>query len=259
MDGSDRNGFTLVELVVAMTVMSMIAVSIYGVFTLGANATDSGERKTEQARRYRLATSLVVRQLRSTVPLMVQFDDEMEESRPQPYFFGQRDHVEFITAVPQRPDASGLAAIRYWYEDGAFMMAEMPLFATAFQDPFGPGAEELTFTTTLLYDVRSLEFSYRRTSHDSENWSDEWDAAEEDSLPAVVSIKVESDGSPSWFHEVPLFVGVLNEISGEDDFQVRKAGKATRMKKAVEKKVEEKAAADDDDDDWDDWDDDDDE
>ena len=47
-----------------------------------------------------------------------------------------------------------------------------------------------------------------------------WDAEEEDSLPAVVRIVIEPakpDG-PLWYHEVPIFVGVYNEITGEDDF-----------------------------------------
>jgi hypothetical protein len=71
-----------------------------------------------------------------------------------------------------------------------------------------------------LLDVGSLSFEYRRSSFDTDTWSGDWDAEEEDALPAVVRIVIEpaKPNGPLWYHEVPIFVGVYNEITGEDDF-----------------------------------------
>ena len=246
MSSRNSSGFTLLELMIAMTIMSLISLSIYGVVSLGARAADTGERRTEQSRRMRVATEVVVRQLRSAVPLLVQFSDE-DGGRPEPYFWGDEERVDFITASPQRPDSSGLALISYWYEDGTMMMSEMPLFAAGFEDPFGPDAEALTIRVPLLYDVASVEFAYRRTPYRNDLWADRWDAGEKESLPGSVRIAVEpsSEDGATWQHEVPLFVAVFNELSGEDDFRRRRGAKATRIKRDQREEDEEEDEDDD--------------
>ncbi len=232
MHARSSHGFTLVELMVAMTIMSLIAASMYGVVSLGARAADTGERRTEQSRRMRVATGVVVRQLRSAVPLLVRLGED-EKDTPEPWFWGDAERVDFVTSSPQRPDSSGLALISYWYEDGMMMMSEMPLFAAGFEDPFGAGADELTTTVPLLYDVASVEFGYRRTPYQNDDWADHWDAGEKNSLPRSVRVEVKPDteDGPSWQHQVPLFVAVFNELSGEDDFRRRRGAKATKIKR----------------------------
>ncbi len=233
MKSGHTRGFTLLELMIAMTIMSLIGASIYGVVSLGARSADTGERRTEQSRRMRVATEVVVRQLRSTVPLLVRLESEDGEDI-EPWFWGDESRIDFVTASPQRPDSSGLALISYWHEDGRMMMSEMPLFAAGYVDPFGPEAEELTTSVPLLYDVASVEFGYRRTPYRNDDWADSWDAGEKDSLPGAVRVVVEpeTDDGPRWQHEVPLFVAVFNELSGEDDFRRRRGGKATTIQRA---------------------------
>ena len=65
----EQGGFTLIELVISMVLLSLISLAIYGLTTIGAQAAGSGERRTEQTRRMRIATSLITRQLRSAAPL----------------------------------------------------------------------------------------------------------------------------------------------------------------------------------------------
>ncbi len=202
-----------------MTILGLIAVSIYGVVVLGARSAASGERAVEKARRLRVATDLVVRQLRSTVPLKLPSDGQYEA-----FFYGEREQVDFVTAAPQKADASGLAVVRYRFFDGTLSMLEVPLFeAVADEENHGLDEDAEALAVTLLYDVKSVEFGYRRDDGDGDNWEDEWDAAEEDELPNVVSIRVEpeADDGPNWYHEIPIFVGVFNEISGEEDFRRR--------------------------------------
>lgn len=210
-----QRGFTLVELMIAMTILALMSLSIYGVVAIGARSAGAGERKTEQARRLRVATDVMVRQLRSTVPIPLSTDGEIKN-----FFVGTQDLVEFVTSAPQRPDASGLSLVTYWVEDGQLRMSEVPLFTITdtedidYRDP-------LVLSTVLLYDVDSISFAYRRNPNRSGEWQTEWDADEEDDLPATVQIQITpatADG-PAWLHSVPLFVGVLNEITGESDFR----------------------------------------
>jgi general secretion pathway protein J len=220
MNGS--RGFTLVELVIAMTLMALIAVGLSGVLVIGARSASSAERKTEQARRYRVATELIVRQLRSTAALRLPEDrnDEMGEGQDIAYFVGESDRLSFITSAPQMPENSGLAVVDLWVEDGQLMMSESPYFVLASERKIGAEFEELTFAATLLYDVESVTFEYQRSDLERDAWDNSWDASEEDSLPVAVKIEIDPsiDGGPYWYHEVPLFVATLNEITGEDQF-----------------------------------------
>jgi len=220
MKGS--RGFTLVELVIAMTLMALIAVGLSGVLVIGARSASSAERKTEQARRYRVATELIVRQLRSTAALRLPDDesDELSEGQDIAYFLGESDRLSFITAAPQTPENSGLAVVDLWVEDGQLMMSESPYFLLASEGKIGAEFADLTFAATLLYDVESVSFEYQRSDLERENWATSWDASEEDALPVAVKIEVKPsvDGGPYWYHEVPLFVATLNQVTGEDQF-----------------------------------------
>jgi len=215
-------GFTLVELVIAMTLMALIGVGLSGVLVIGARSASSAERKTEQARRYRIATELIVRQLRSTTALRLPEDENEEQGEGEDvaYFIGQSDRLSFITAAPQAPENSGLAVVDLWVEDGQLMLSESPYFLLASEGKIGAEFEKLTFAATLLYDVESISFEYQQSDLERETWVDSWDASDEDALPVAVRIEVKPsiDGGPYWYHEVPLFVATLNEVTGEDHF-----------------------------------------
>jgi general secretion pathway protein J len=215
-------GFTLVELVIAMTLMALIGVGLSGVLVIGARSASSAERKTEQARRYRTATELIVRQLRSTAALRLPEDENEEQGEGEDvaYFVGDSERLSFITAAPQTPENSGLAVVDLWVEDGQLMMSESPYFLLASEGEIGAEFADLTFAATLLFDVESVSFEYQRSDLERDTWTDRWDASEEDALPAAVRIEVKPsiDGGPYWYHEVPLFVATLNEVTGEDHF-----------------------------------------
>lgn len=227
-----QRGFTLVELMISMALLGLLSLSLWGVIVLGANSAGSGERVTEQARRLRIATGIVTRQIRSAEPIFLRQGEER-----LPFFSGDTDRVEFVTSTPQKPDASGLAMVRYWLEDGALMMSELPVYTVmaneedSEEDPFPDG--HLGTTTILLYDVDQLTFQYTRDIDDAVAWEDEWFAADIEELPAAVKIAVESDlaDGPYWYHEIPVQVGAYNSLMGEEDFsKARKVGRDKKNK-----------------------------
>jgi len=216
-----QGGFTLLELVVALTLMALLSLALYGVISVGARAAGSGERRTEQARRFRIATDVLVRQIRSAAPELAVIEGERDQEA-LPYFLGESDHIDFITSKPQGPNNTGLALVSYWQEDGMLMMSETPYFLAFAEDRDGREFDDLVLTTPLLSDVANLRFSYQRfDGGDEGSWEDSWDASFEDALPAGVRIELEQsfDGGFRWYHEVPVFVGVMNEITGEEDFR----------------------------------------
>ena len=79
-------GFTLLEVIISLTITSLIAVMAYGALRLGARATQRGEEKKDEDQRTRALLSLVRRQLKSAYayPLTDQGDSFV-------YFFGDRE------------------------------------------------------------------------------------------------------------------------------------------------------------------------
>jgi len=73
--------------------------------------------------------------------------------------------------------------------------------------------------------VKSLSFAYQRSEPEKDKWKDSWDATDDEQLPAVVRLTVEPEtpDEPALDYEVPVYVGVLNAITGEDDFKGRRA------------------------------------
>ena len=220
-----RAGFTLLELVVAMAVFGLVGLGIFGVLVLGARSAGSGERITEQARRYRIANEVLSRQVTAAEPIQLPPRDEDGmgasdgDDASEPFFFGDAETLEFVTTAPQRPDASGMAIVQYWTEDGTLRMSERPVFtAYASEKGLGHAVDDETVTTILLYDVESVTFAYQRES-DSDEWYDAWDAVEEEQLPACVRIDVRPSavGGPDFYHEIPVMVGMFNQIAGVDE------------------------------------------
>lgn len=214
-----QRGLTLVELVIALTLLGGLSLALGSTISIGARSAASAERKTEQARRFRIATDLLVRQIRSAAPLLVIAENEDDEEEPIPFFEGEQERLTFVTAMPQAPENSGYALVEYWLEGEVLMMSELPYFAT-FAGDAGRDLDHLKFSAPLLLDVGSISFEYRRSSFETETWTTDWSAEDNDALPAVVRIVVEPSvpGGPFWYHEIPIFVGVLNEITGEEDY-----------------------------------------
>src|SRR5439155_14005706 len=93
-----RNGFTLLEVVLAMTALALITAICYGAFHLGIRAVESGERAVVTAQRLRVATDVLIRQVKSAVPYPARNKDD----DVYPYFVGTATSLTFITANAQR-------------------------------------------------------------------------------------------------------------------------------------------------------------
>src|SRR5947199_9502290 len=89
-----RDGFTLLELVLAMSALAMIVAICYGAFHLGIRAVESGERAVVTAQRLRVATDVLIRQVKSAVPYPARNRDDVV----YPYFVGTATSPPFMYA-----------------------------------------------------------------------------------------------------------------------------------------------------------------
>src|SRR5262249_56204648 len=62
-------GFTLLELLISLTIFTMVAVIVYATLSFCSRAVDSGEARSTENQRARAALALISGQLKSAYPL----------------------------------------------------------------------------------------------------------------------------------------------------------------------------------------------
>jgi general secretion pathway protein J len=93
-----QNGFTLVELLLAITLMSMLLALAYGGLRASARATERGQVILEESGRTRMAHQFVRKQLNQMVPLVFIQDEEQKDLRT--VFEGSSDMIRFVGPMP---------------------------------------------------------------------------------------------------------------------------------------------------------------
>jgi len=221
--GARQEGFTLLELMISITLLTMMMAMVFSVFATATDSIPRGEAAAERSARLRMATALMTRQIRS----LVDYPAESEDEEIHPFFNGDENSFTFITAAPQMGRGDGLGWVTYWVEEGSLNLTERLIFsAGAFV------AEEPTSVAeaTLLTGLAGHRFEYLRLEGDTSEWVDGWEGLEEQSPPAAIRITIEGLGLTNsyWIQEIPIMTVVYslgtydsdlgNVFDGEDDF-----------------------------------------
>lgn len=211
-----RDGFTLIEVVLAMTILALMSAICYGAFHVAIRAVERGEVAVMTAQRLRAATDILIRQVKSAVPYPVQ----NEEEDVYPFFVGQPQWMTFVTANGLL-GGGGLARVRYYVQPDplALVLEEDPHFSPADLGA-APPDEPGEAAAVLLDGFRGLQFQYLLDDGADLEWRNDWDGYEEDLLPSAVRVVIE--GLPGleldvWGQEIPLMVSTYGDANGEVD------------------------------------------
>jgi general secretion pathway protein J len=90
-------GFTLVELLLALTLMSMLLALAYGGLRAATRAADRGQTILEDSSRIRMAHQFVRKQLNQMMPLVFA---ENEDQTERTVFLGSADRIRFVAPMP---------------------------------------------------------------------------------------------------------------------------------------------------------------
>src|SRR2546426_2524791 len=219
MSDRRRTGFTLLEVMLAMTALALIAAICYGAFHLAIRAIERGEVAVTTAQRLR-ATSEVLRQIRSAMYRVV----HNREGYANPYFRGTATSLSFDTTL-RLQGGGGATRVSYYVLDDPMrlVVTETDLSAQSAhrrERDEGPGG--VSMTVTVLEGFRSLRFTYFDSEGNSHpGWEtdpERADADEEGVLPLAVQVEIE--GVPGletgrWGEAFPVAVVALNESVSE--------------------------------------------
>lgn len=179
-------GFTLVELLLAVTLMSMLLALAYGGLRAATRATDRGQDILEDSSRIRMAHQFVRKQLNQVSPLVF---EQSEDGTERTVFIGEEQRIRFVAPMPGYlgfggPQVQELAIVR-----GQSGLA-LVLWHALLQD-FEEDRLYERDPIPLLDHIEDARFSFLGLDEDGElsGWISTWD--EPGTLPKSIALDIE--------------------------------------------------------------------
>jgi general secretion pathway protein J len=170
----NKNGFTLLELILAITILGLLTLIIGNGFRLAIDSWEKGENETVWTQKFRVLSGLLSQQLKSSYPYEMEIDDEKVV-----VFEGSADSVMFVTTLTDS-GYGGFKWVRYSHKEGTLLYKEGLLPDKEMIEKIS-GDEEI-----LDSNIEEVQFTYY--SPDEEEWKESWDLS--DKLPGAVSVKI---------------------------------------------------------------------
>lgn len=196
-------GFTLIEVVIALTIFALMGGILYGAFALGHSAVEKSQRSAAQSQKQRSVGDLVSSYVRSAFPYK-------ESTQDLGIFFqGESDNVVFVSAYSQGLGGRGMAKIQIGAEQDQSGRTTLKLEErTPVRLDSQAGAPGLNYDVVLQEGVRELRLAYLDPQPDEETWEERWDGQERRALPRALRITyLDEQGKPvRWIFPVMMTV-----------------------------------------------------
>lgn len=196
-----QKGFTLVELLVGLTLLGILALVLYSGFWLGMRSWQAAGARHEGTEDIRLAVDFLHNYLTKAYPLLRQEDNEQRLQ-----FEGDEHRLRFVTDMASHLGIAGLYTIVLELIDNG---EERELIATrtllhpdlVAEDPEAAGFTQRAVLARRLDEARFAYFGTPPASDFSPSeavaqWQDQWTDAQR--LPALVSLEISPVGGEPW-------------------------------------------------------------
>ena len=185
-------GFTLVELMIALTLLTMLMTILFGALRHASRALDAGDEANDRANDVLLVHDWLRRELAQAQPLLVR--DRNGAARIA--FSGRAETLGFVAPLPAHLGGGGLHWIEFGLEDSADALQ-----LVLSERPFAPGSEfrESSGRRVLADDLTTAGFSYFGAPEGAEEpiWQSDW--LDRDALPLLIQLRMEpSDDRFAW-------------------------------------------------------------
>ncbi|CAB1274319.1 prepilin-type N-terminal cleavage/methylation domain-containing protein [Candidatus Nitrosacidococcus tergens] len=180
------SGFTLVELLIAITLMGIIIVILFAGLRLATRSWEGVENKNSTTERFRVINHLFRRQIRS---LSLPFYIAPNRGRALA-FFGSEQSISFVAPFLEDLDLGGLYWITYelTYKDGESALV-------MYWRPYRPNEQQINNSDreVLLENISAIHFSYFGALNQNlrPNWYNYWDNPNQP--PQVIQLKIEAN------------------------------------------------------------------
>lgn len=202
-----QQGFTLLELLISLSLLGLILVLLFGGLRLSVRSWDSVQMKVDNINAVRSVESFLRSEFERVYPY------RLKNALPQRFaFVGERHKVNFVAQLPSRVGVGGLYAIALELEEAGngrrLTWRSVPMDPQMRDFSSLDSAKEIVLVGTELNTVDDIWLSYfgRETENAAPRWVDRWDSAV--TMPQLIRIQVRFADASQWpdFVVAPMLV-----------------------------------------------------
>jgi len=193
-----HSGFTLIEMLIAMTLLGIMVVLLFGSLKIAAESWNAGENKIVEVNRKAVVYQFFKRHLTTIRPLSMPMQQTSQQNAGEDLgtgeqaFLGQSQAIRFVAALPVASARKGLQLFEITAdpaEPSTIMVALSPYLQA---EPGEPDRE------VLLEHVKTFAFAYfgKKEEDGEAGWLDDWTGT--DRLPQLIKVGISLDDGSYW-------------------------------------------------------------
>ncbi len=182
------HGFTLIEVLIGMTLLSLMVVLLFSSLTIGAKSWEQGEKKIADVNEIAVVQQFFNHHLAHATPQWNDFEPEKDRLFS---FQGKKETLQFVAAFPASAERAGLQLFLLELKE-----KDKQRFISVTLTPFFPlaeGAEWFQDDVELVRGVQNFELAYFGLNDETGEfvWQSEW--LNKEQQPRLVKILLELD------------------------------------------------------------------
>jgi general secretion pathway protein J len=203
-------GFTLIEVLIGMTLLSLMVVLLFSSLTIGAKSWEQGEKKIADVNEIAVVQQFFNHYLAHSVPQWNDFDPEKDRIFS---FQGKKQSLQFVAAFPASAERAGLQLFNL-----ELVKKNKNSFISIAVTPFFPLTENEEFfedEISLVENVAHFELAYFGLNDETgeSGWQNEW--LNKEQQPQLVKILLELDDG-RYLPEIIVTLNVDSAYSNVD-------------------------------------------
>lgn len=166
----EDNGFTLLELIISLTILTVIVVLTFATIRIGMKAWEKGDEKTEFLYRMKYLVNLLDKEISSILPYYFFENDESKDTILA--FQGLQNSIRFISSLDSNDpsiSAGGLREVSFYLESNEENKEKRLIMTEGVIRPdqsFGKINQNKVRSIILSTDVSKLKFKYYKLKRD---------------------------------------------------------------------------------------------
>jgi general secretion pathway protein J len=188
-----QRGFTLLELLIGLTLLGFIMVLLFGGLRLGSRSWDTGEQRLESSSQFVVAQGFLRRQLSQIQPMRWKTVADNPVA-----FVGEAHALRFSGSLSSQFGLAGIYLIILEEENGEAGTSLVMRWHRPSHDDKDFSVAEEGEKTVLAKNIKDLAFAYFGAESDQKEpvWHDDWQSAER--LPSLIRLRLTLESGETW-------------------------------------------------------------